>query len=301
MKYSVTGSMGAGWSHLRDIVLASESLGFDAFYTSDHLEAFPGWSDTDAGVLDAVTVLSALSECTNTIRLGVLVSPITWREPVGLSRTLMTVDHVSSGRAEIGIGCGAMAQEHENFGIPFPSLMERTAMLKSACKTIQSLWESEGPVNLRGDLREAGRAIMRPRPVQKRAPILVGGGSEAVMRIAAQYAVKWNVTGTPTTVGDKVIRLREFEAELERDGTPVEISVMVVIHMVGRPEEASVIRSDVLPTPPRAVMCDANAMNELVKAYAAVGVERLVFSIPPASQSVAELERLAKASLSTLG
>src|SRR5271169_3858792 len=108
--------MNLSWAEVRGAALLAEELGYFAFYTADHLEAVAGFAD-EVGLLDGVALLLALAPVTHRLRLGALVSPVTVRPPVVLARTLQTLDHVSGGRAEVGLGAGWDAGEHHAFGL----------------------------------------------------------------------------------------------------------------------------------------------------------------------------------------
>ncbi len=168
MRYSLSGSTGLTWSEIRDAAQLGEQLGFDSFFAADHLMAVAGF-DEDAGLLDAVSLLLALAPVTTTLRLGAMVSPITIRHPVVLARAMQTLDLISEGRAEVGVGAGWSQSEHEIFGLPFPPASRRLELLEDACRTLVSLWEDPDPVHKEGDFPLRG-ARLRPRPVQRLNP-----------------------------------------------------------------------------------------------------------------------------------
>ena len=105
MRFSLTGTMNLNWPETREAALLAEELGFDAFYTSDHLQGIEGF-DPEVGLLDAVSLVTALAPLTDRIRLGCLVSPVSVRHPVVLLRALQTTDLITGGRVEIGVGAG---------------------------------------------------------------------------------------------------------------------------------------------------------------------------------------------------
>ena len=139
--------------------------------------------DEDAGLLDAVSLLLALAPVTTTLRLGAMVSPITIRHPVVLARAMQTLDLISGGRAEVGVGGGWSWSEHEIFGLPFPGASRRLDLLEDACRTLVSLWESADPVHKEGDFPLHG-ARLSPSPIQPLTPPLVAGASDHAVRIA---------------------------------------------------------------------------------------------------------------------
>jgi alkanesulfonate monooxygenase SsuD/methylene tetrahydromethanopterin reductase-like flavin-dependent oxidoreductase (luciferase family) len=203
MRYSLAGTLTLTWPEVADAARTAERLGFDAFYATDHLMGVAGFAP-ELGVLDALSLALALGPVTERIRLGCIVSPVTMRHPVMLARALQTLDVITGGRAEIGLGAAWNAQEHEAFGFGFPAASERLAMLEEATRTIVALWDAEEPVSLDGRYPLRG-ALLLPRPVQRPAPVLIGGGSVKAERIA---------------------RLRSLEARYGREGQ-VEVSVML--------------------------------------------------------------------------
>ncbi len=224
MRYSLSGSTGLTWPQIRDAARLGEKLGFDSFFAADHLMAVAGF-DEDAGLLDAVSLLLALAPVTSTLRLGAMVSPITVRHPVVLARAMQTLDLISGGRAEVGVGAGWSQSEHEAFGLSFPPAARRLELLEDACRTLVALWESDDPVHKEGDFPLRG-ARLSPRPVQPLAPLLVAGASDNAVRIAAHFGRAWNATGSPAFLGERVKVLREEEASASRPGT-VEITATV--------------------------------------------------------------------------
>jgi alkanesulfonate monooxygenase SsuD/methylene tetrahydromethanopterin reductase-like flavin-dependent oxidoreductase (luciferase family) len=209
VRLSVAGSSGLSWPELREAASLSEQLGFDAFYTADHLMAVAGFSE-EQGMLDGVSVLLALAPLTRTIRLGALVSPVTVRHPVVLTRAVQTLDIISGGRAELGLGAGWSASEHAAFGLPFPPASRRLELLEDACRTITALWSGQEPAAVEGAY-PVRRARLRPPPVQPAVPLLVGGASDRAVAIAARWAVRWNATGSPGFLAERVQRLRQEE------------------------------------------------------------------------------------------
>ena len=224
MRYSLSGSTGLTWSEIRDAAQLGEQLGFDSFFAADHLMAVAGF-DEDAGLLDAVSLLLALAPVTTTLRLGAMVSPITVRHPVVLARAMQTLDLISEGRAEVGVGAGWSQSEHDIFGLPFPPASRRLELLEDACRTLVSLWEGPDPVHKEGDFPLRG-ARLRPRPVQRFTPLLVAGASDHAVRIAARWGRAWNATGSPAFLGERVELLRAEEVRASRSGT-VEITATV--------------------------------------------------------------------------
>jgi len=187
----IEGQEGIPWMRFVEIARLCEELGFDALYRSDHYMSTV--SEDDRACLDAWATLAGLAACTQTLKLGTLVSPVTFRHPSELAKVVTTVDHISNGRAELGIGAGWNPVEHETFGFPFPSTKDRVAMLEEQIEIICAQWAGE-PFSFRGDHYTVEGRATRPRPVSQPHPhLLIGGsGGRATTRIAARWANEYN-------------------------------------------------------------------------------------------------------------
>jgi F420-dependent oxidoreductase-like protein len=172
---------------------ATERLGFDGWFRSDHfLRMGPG--DPLPGPTDAWTTLAALARETSRIRLGTLVSSVTFRHPSLLAIQVAQVDAMSSGRIELGLGTGWFAAEHTAYGIPFPE--KRFGILEEQLEVIAGLWST--PVgqhfDYSGEHFSLEGAPALPKPVQPEVPIIVGGaGPKRTPRIAARFATEFNI------------------------------------------------------------------------------------------------------------
>ncbi|WP_091089985.1 LLM class F420-dependent oxidoreductase [Micromonospora nigra] len=187
---------GATYDDLLAVARRAEETGYDAFFRSDHYLRM-GSVSGQPGPTDAWTTLAGLARDTRTIRLGTLMSAATFRLPGPLAITVAQVDQMSGGRVELGIGTGWYAEEHEAYGIPFPSLGERFDRLEEQLAVITGLWRT--PVGENFDF--AGRyypvtgSPALPKPVQQPGPpILLGGmGPRRTPRLAARYADEFNL------------------------------------------------------------------------------------------------------------
>src|SRR5512135_793653 len=171
----------------------AEAAGFEALFRSDHYESFPG--DSDQPTTDAWAVLAGLARETTRIHLGALVSPVTFREPGNLAKVVATVDEMSGGRIELGVGAGWHVDEHRRHGFAFPDIAERAERLEETLEILHGLWEGPDGWSFLGRHYVVEDAHFRPRPGTYpgrdggRPRILVGGeGSPRSFRIAARYA-----------------------------------------------------------------------------------------------------------------
>lgn len=228
--FSVGGSSGLGWDDYIEVGKACDELGFYGFYPSDHLGPIGRGGPTDR--LDAMTVLAALSQQTRRLRLGALVMGNHFRHPVMTAKIIGSLDHVSSGRAELGIGMGGNRDEHVSHGMFYPGFKERVEHLDEGLSVIRALWTSE-KATFSGKHYHLEGVEYDPKPVQKPYPtIVVGGSGASTMRIAAKHADEWNTTGVPLKSKAALIqRFSEICAEEGRDPLKVRFSHQLTIHV----------------------------------------------------------------------
>jgi alkanesulfonate monooxygenase SsuD/methylene tetrahydromethanopterin reductase-like flavin-dependent oxidoreductase (luciferase family) len=173
----------------------AEQLGYQWASLFDHLR--PPVGGPAGPCLDGPTLLAALAGATHRIRCGMLVSPVTWRHPAVAATVACTVDHVSRGRLEWGIGAGGADLAYRQYGIVLPPVDERMARLDEACEILTRLWGGDA-VDMAGRYYRLKQARVVPRPVQSRIPLVVGGGGERrLLAIAARYADVWNSIAMP--------------------------------------------------------------------------------------------------------
>lgn len=181
---------------VKNYVLAAERLGYDSIWVNDHLLPIVGFLEKP--MLECWTVLSALAGVTTNIRLGSLVLNNTFRYPQLVAKMASTLDVVSNGRLELGIGAGWFKQEHDMFGLPYRKHSERIEMLAEAIELIKSLWTEER-TNFRGRFYQVTNAICLPKPLQKpHPPLLIGGHSERILDLVAKHADRSNFLLLPS-------------------------------------------------------------------------------------------------------
>ena len=187
---------GADYTTLLQVARATEDLGFDAFFRSDHYLKMGDVSGLP-GPTDAWATLAGLARETSRIRLGTLVTAATFRYPGPLAITVAQVDQMSGGRVELGIGAGWFAAEHSAYGIPFPDLGERFARYEEQLEVITGLWDvpDGGTFSFSGTYYTVADSPALPKPVQRpRPPVIVGGiGPKRTPRLAARFADEYNV------------------------------------------------------------------------------------------------------------
>ena len=177
---------------LRSVWRRVEDLGFGWISVWDHFYGATGKPD-DAACLEAVAVHAALACSTTKVRCGSLVYSIGYRHPAVLAKAITAIDHLSGGRADMGIGAGWAVVEYEAYGIPFPYVKTRMDQLEEGIQVLRGLLHDD-VTNFDGRWFTAKDARNEPRPLQAKLPIWIGGGGEKrTLRIAAQYADGWNV------------------------------------------------------------------------------------------------------------
>ncbi|HEY7702650.1 MAG TPA: LLM class flavin-dependent oxidoreductase, partial [Candidatus Limnocylindrales bacterium] len=204
-----------GWPDLRDACLAVERAGWDSLWLDDHLLSDEGaWDDSK---LEGWAALHAVASVTERVRLGLLVSSTTFRNPGLIAKLATTLDHVSAGRSVLGLGGGWFGREHEAFGIDFGSgFGERLDRLDEATMLIRRLLDGER-VTHSGRFYAFHDALCEPLPVQRRLPIIIGGsGPRKTLRTTALYADLWNGYGSPDLIEAVSDTLRERCDEVGR-------------------------------------------------------------------------------------
>ena len=189
MKLGVVVSPAAGWSYteLCDLAQSAETSGFESFWVSDHFFGGPGGTP-DRNCLEAWTLLAALARDTSKIRLGVLVAAIQYRNPALQAKIAASVDHISGGRLEFGVGAGWKEDEYRAYGYDFPSPGDRVEQLRDGLEITRRLWEDDR-ATYHGKHYRVDDAVCAPKPTQRpRPPIWIGGAGPRVMRLAARYA-----------------------------------------------------------------------------------------------------------------
>jgi F420-dependent oxidoreductase-like protein len=272
---------------LRDIARRAEAAGFTSLWVMDHFRQIPLLGPPWHDMLESWTTLAHLAACTERIRLGALVSGITYRNVAHLGKIVATLDVLSGGRAVCGIGLGWFADEHRAYGWEFPSVAARYALLEDALQLLPRLW-GPGGKPFTGKMLDVPDTSCYPRPLQAHVPILVGGsGERRTLRLVARYADACNLFGDPDTVARKVAVLHRHCATEQRDATEVSVSHLSTV-LVG--DDADHVRSLVESTRPPKVAAErhARAVNagtveqhvERVDRYVAAGVDHVIVNLP---------------------
>ena len=190
------------WDELLARVRWAEEAGFEHAWVFDHFKALYG--DPTGPCLEGWTLLAALGAATERIRLGALVTGVTYRHPSILASEAVTVDHVSNGRLELGMGAAWFDQEHHELGIRFPSTRERAERLDEALQVMKALMTRDG-ASFEGKHYRLDGATYRPRPVQQpHPPIWIGASGERLMLpLVGRHADVWHSFGGPSRLQTK--------------------------------------------------------------------------------------------------
>ena len=273
--------------NLAAVARAAEDAGFDSLWVMDHFLQIPfvgrEWED----MLESYTTLAYLAGVTSRIRLGALVTGITYRNPAHLGKILATLDVLSGGRAICGLGAAWNEREHLLYGYEFPPLARRYAVLEDALRLLPLLWGPGSP-RFEGRTLSTPEAVCYPRPLQEHLPVLVGGsGERRTLRLVAQYADACNLFGDVATVRRKVAVLHAHCADVGRD--PAEIEVTTLGTILAAPDAETLAgRVDALRPPDLsperyAARVNAATIDDHIgrfREYAEAGVGTAIISLP---------------------
>jgi len=192
----------------------------------------PLQGDTDGPIFEAWELLAAWGALTKRVHVGTLVTGATYRHPAVLANMVATLDHVTNGRAILGLGAAWHEAEHRMYGIPFLTTGGRLARLAESAEAMRMLLDQPF-ATFKGKYVKLTNATCEPKPVQKRLPLLVGGGGERkTLRIVARFADYWHGHGTPEVIAHKIAVIAKHCAEVGRD--PAEITPITTVRDVDR-------------------------------------------------------------------
>jgi alkanesulfonate monooxygenase SsuD/methylene tetrahydromethanopterin reductase-like flavin-dependent oxidoreductase (luciferase family) len=270
----IEGQEDVTWDDWRALAGACEEHGIDTLFRSDHYQSVFGISGR--GSLDAWATINALAAITSKLRLGTLVSPATFRHPSELAKVVVTADHVSGGRVELGLGTGWNEAEHKTYGFPFPPMGERMKLLAEQLDLISGQWAA-GPI--------------QPKPLQQPRPnLIVGGrGGPRSIKLAARFADEYN---TVNKTADECAEIRKQleTACVEQGREPIPLSLMTgwlagedQAELIDRAERLSEWtgrgidgESFLAELPPSSIAGTIDRAVEHLRELAAVGVERVM-------------------------
>ena len=292
---------GLSYAEQLAIVQRAELLGFESFFRSDHYQSFPGPSGEPT--TDAWAVLAGLARETSRITLGTLVSPVTFRPVGNLAKVVTTVDEMSGGRVEFGLGAGWNEEEHRQLGLPFPEITERADIMEEHFRVLHGLWGEPDGWSYDGAHVAIADARFHPKPIARpgrpafangatRPHLLAGGqGSPRSFRIAARYADEFNLSSSsPDIARAKFAELDAACAAIGRDPGSIARSVMAGV-LIGRDDAEIARRKRELLTAfadesggdewfdarePRWVLGTPDQARAMVARFEAAGAERIM-------------------------
>jgi len=228
------------YERIKEVALEAENLGFDSIWLVDHLQT-PTFSSNPC--LECWVTQSALAEATKSIRLGQMVTCNSYRYPSVLAKMASTLDNISKGRVEFGIGAGWYENEYIAYGIPFPSAAERIAQLGEAVQIIKKMWTEE-EAYFEGKYYRIKGAYNSPKPVQRpHPPIWVGGGGEKLtLRIVAKYADGCNFISSPEEYSYKLELLKKYCEENGRKPNTIMKSLTTDITIARKEDEVKKLK-----------------------------------------------------------
>jgi F420-dependent oxidoreductase-like protein len=225
---------------LAELARTAEQAGFASLWLMDHFIQIPQVGREWEDMLESYTTLGYLAAVTERIKLGTLVTGITYRNPAHLAKLVATLDVLSRGRAMCGLGAAWFEREHRLYGWEFPALAERYARLEDALELLPLMWGPGSPP-YEGRTLTVAEAICYPRPLQDRVPILVGGsGERRTLRLVARHADACNLFGDPDTVRHKLAVLHEHCAAEGRDPSAIAVTHLAPARVLA-PDEAEAV------------------------------------------------------------
>ncbi|MFG2975961.1 LLM class F420-dependent oxidoreductase [Streptomyces sp. NPDC048331] len=275
---------GASYDTLLTVAKATEDLGFDAFFRSDHYLRM-GSADGLPGPTDAWITLAGLARETERIRLGTLMTAGTFRLPGVLAIQVAQVDQMSGGRIELGLGAGWFEEEHKAYGIPFPA--DRMSRLEEQLAIVTGLWATEAGATFdhAGKHYQVENSPALPKPAQAKVPVLVGGhGAKRTPRLAARYADEFNMPFASIADSERQFaRVREAAEEAGRGPDALRYSNALVV-CVGKDDaevarRAAAIGRDVDELKANGLAGSPAEVVEKIGAYGAVGASRVYLQL----------------------
>ncbi len=268
---------------ITEIAQAAETAGFDSLWVMDHFRQIPQLGREWDDMYEATSTLAFLAAQTSRLTLGTLVASVTHRNVGVLGKSMATLDVLSNGRAVCGLGLGWFAQEHAAYGLNFPSVNDRYALLEDALQALPLLW-GKGAPTFQGTQFAAESLLGYPRPLQDRLPILVGGsGEKRTLKLAAQYGDACNVFGSPDVVGHKVSVLHEHCRQVGRSPDDVAVTHLATA-LVGSNAKDLAEKIDRLKVPKRALATmNPGTIHDHVersRALQTAGAQHLIVSLP---------------------
>jgi len=281
-----TGQQLIEWPTMLDVWQKADAWGYDSLWNFDHF--YPIFVDPEGPCLEGWTTLAALAQATRRARIGTLVNGNTYRHPCVTAKMAATLDHLSGGRLNLGIGAGWFELEHRAFGIDFKTVPQRLAALEEALQIIRGMLTQER-TTVQGRHYRVTDAIGLPKPVQKPyPPIMIGGtGQRVLLRIVAQYADMWNASASAERMQELIAVIARHGERVDRDPAKIEKTVLIPFSYRAAPEREQFllnIVANMRQTTPEAARRQAivggkDECLETIARYVAAGVTHFIFML----------------------
>jgi F420-dependent oxidoreductase-like protein len=276
------------FDRISEIATAAEDSGFESLFVMDHFQQIANIGPPEHPMFEAYTLLGAVAAGTSRVRLGALVSGVTYRNPSLLAKILTTLDVISGGRAILGIGAAWNEKEAREYGYDWPSTRERMERLEDAIQICRAMFTQE-VATFEGRHHHIRGALNFPRPVQPGGPkIMVGGsGEQRTLRLVARYADAWNLFGDDDTIRHKLAVLEQHCRDVARDpaeNTKTRLGTLVIADTQEEAEARLEERRAAGVDPERLrtyVVGDPDTVSHQVQAYFDAGLDGLIFNMPP--------------------
>jgi F420-dependent oxidoreductase-like protein len=282
----------AMFERIAKTAVAAEESGFDSFWVMDHYHQIANIGPETDPMLEAYTLLGGVAARTSRIRLGTMVTGVTYRNPAFLAKVVTTLDIVSSGRATLGIGAAWNEDESRAYGYEWPPPSERFERLEDALQICRGMFTQQR-TTYKGHRHHVDGALNVPQPVQRGGPpVLIGGGGERrTLRLVAQYADMWNGFGDVATIRHKLDVLRHHCRDVGRDPADIvktRLSTLIAAPTADeaerrRQEFQRARRIDDASLEARLIWGDADGVVRRARAFLDAGLDGLIFNMPTGS------------------
>jgi alkanesulfonate monooxygenase SsuD/methylene tetrahydromethanopterin reductase-like flavin-dependent oxidoreductase (luciferase family) len=289
----IEGQESVSWDEWLALAKACEEGPIEALFRSDHYQSVMGL--TDRGSLDAWSTINALAAVTTTLRLGALVSPVTFRHPSVLAKSVVTADHVSGGgRIELGMGAGWLEAEHETYGFPFPPTGERVQMFEEQIEIVRRQWD-EATFDFDGEHYKITGGNALPKPLSRPNLIVGGRARPRSLRLAAPWADEYNlVMMTAEECAEAVPAIKRAWKEAGRPEPVISLMTSCIVgsdevDLLERAHAVAEVRGDDATDPeaylqaerPNSLVGTVAQVREKIAELEQVGVERVMLQYLP--------------------
>jgi F420-dependent oxidoreductase-like protein len=282
------------FANVVDLVDTAQDVGFESIWVMDHFYQLPALGGGTQPMLESYTLLGALAAVTSTVRLGTLVTGVTYRNPAMLAKQATTLDVISGGRAILGIGAAWHDVEHEAMGFDFPPVKERMDRLEEAVQICRAMFTEETP-SFNGRYYRVHEVHNVPRPIQPGGPpIMIGGsGERRTLKLVAQYADLCNISGDAATVRHKLGVLREHCDAVGRDPSAITATRLATLLLTNSAAETAQARDFLAQAagPEAAAGFNVGEEHEIIDQVGelvAAGLDTLIFNMPLSGADVVE-------------